>query len=189
MAEDFVQGIVNGVRRYNIADEIADGVTTITRQISNNGNTITLKWVVDGNGVITFGNRSNLATILGTIDDEAHHILTWTKSGRHPVVQAAAKDGFHLNTFENGIGLSKYRKSLGEGIHGNHPAYDDYVVHKLSEFKRDYPNFTPELANEHIQKNIIPHMKDLIEDASNSAHNLNEYFKQVVNPSIPKMLK
>lgn len=186
--DEFVEGIVNGVRRYNVAGEIADGVTSITRQISNNGNTITLKWVVDANGKISFGNRSNLAIILGTIDDQAHHILTWTKSGNHSVVKIAAKDGFHLNTFENGVGLSKYRKSLGEGMHGNHPAYDDYVVHRLTQYKQLYPNPTPKQANEFIQNTLIPEMRQLIDQADQSIYNLNEYFKQVINPNIGTLL-
>jgi hypothetical protein len=130
--DNVAEGIINGVRRYNIYKEIANGATIITRQLSNNGNKITLKWIVGPNGKISFGSRSNLATILGTVGEEAYHILTWTKTGNHSVVQQAAKDGFHLNIFENGIGLSKYRKSLGEGMHGNHPAYDDYVTHRLS---------------------------------------------------------
>lgn len=78
---------------------------------------------------------------------------------------------------------------MNEGLHGNHPAYDDYVVHRLSEFKKDYPSFTPETANEYIQKSLIPEMQGLIEQASKSNLNLNEYFKQVVNPKITKMLK
>ena len=188
-AEEFIEGVVNGVRRYNVGGEFANGLTSVTRQITLEGRTITLKWSKTADGLIDFGNRSDLAKLLGTIDDEAHHILTWTKSGEHSVVQAAAKDGFHLNEFENGIGLSKYKKSLNEGMHGNHPAYDDYVVHRLSEYRQNVPNFTPESANEFIQKVLIPDMRDLIENASKSDLNLNEYFKQFVNPSIPKLLK
>lgn len=125
---------------------------------------------------------------MGTIDDEAHHILTWTKSGNHSVVQIAAKDGFHLNTFENGVGLLKYRKSLSEGMHGNHPAYDDYVVHRLTQYKQLYPNPTPKQANEFIQNTLIPEMRQLIDQADQSIYNLNEYFKQVINPNIGTLL-
>jgi hypothetical protein len=84
--------------------------------------------------------------------------------------------------------LSKYRKALNEGLHGNHPEYDNYVVHKLYEYKRDFPNYNSELANQYIQTSLIPHMRELIEDASNSTLNLNEYFKQVVNPSVGTLL-
>ncbi len=189
-AEDFVEGVVNGIRRYNVGGDITNGVAkTITRQITINGRTINLKWNVNSNGIIDFGNRDDLAKLLGTVDDEAHHILTWIKSGEHSVVQAAARDGFHLNTFENGIGLSKYKKSLNEGLHGNHPAYDDYVVHRLSEYRQKMPNYTPESANEFIQKVLVPDMRDLIDAASKSNLNLNEYFKQIVNPSVGTLLK
>lgn len=143
---------------------------------------------VDEVGNLNIINKLDDGKVLETIYDEAHHILTWAKSSNHSVVQAAAKVGFHMNTFENGIGLSRYRKSFGQGMHGNHPAYDDYVVHKLSEFKRDNPSFTSQSANQFIQKSLIPHMRELIEDASNSTFNLNEYFKQVVNPSIGTLL-
>jgi len=185
----FTEGLVNGVRRYNIGLEFANGKTIVIREISLNGKTISLKWTKKADGIIDFGNRSDLAKLLGTTDDEAHHILTWTKSGMHRIVQAAAEDGFHLNTFENGIGLSKYVKTLNEGLHGNHPSYDDYVVHRLTQYSNSFPKYTPESANEFIQKILIPDMKDLIEAASKSNLNLNEYFKQVINPSVGPLLK
>ncbi len=185
---EIAEGLINGVRRYNISREILSGKKLITRKLTNGDKSITLKWIIDSNGIISFGNRSDLAMIIGTVDDEAHHILTWTKSSMHSVVQEAAKDGFHLNIFENGIGLSKYRKSLREGMHGNHPAYDKYIVHRLTQFKQLYNPISPEQANEFIQLTLIPEMSGLIDKASQSDYNLNEYFKYVVNPSIGNLL-
>ena len=37
---------------------------------------------------------------------------------------------------ENGIGLEKYTKLVGEGLHGNHPAYDAFIEFRLSNFTK-----------------------------------------------------
>lgn len=184
---NITEDLVNGLRRYKIADEFANGVTTVTREIVYNGNKIELKWNLVNNR-IDFGDRKKLRTLLGTTEDEAHHILTWTKSGENEVVQAAAKDGFHLNMFENGIGLEKYKKDFDTGLHGNHPKYDDYVAHRLFEYKNDFPNYTPKMANKFIQEELIPDLHDLIELAGSTDLNLNEYFKQIVNPTAGSLL-
>ena len=52
---------------------------------------------------------------------------------------------------QNGIGLEKYTKLIGNGIHGNHPAYDKLILD--------------------LKKRII--------EAKNSGMNLNEYFKNI----------
>lgn len=52
---------------------------------------------------------------------------------------------------QNGIGLEKYTKLIGKGMHGNHPAYDK-------------------------QEELIPDLKEKIIKAKNSGMNLNEYF-------------
>ena len=137
------------------------------------------------NGVIDFGNRSQLAQLLGTTANiEAHHIIPWIAGGTHDVVQAAARNGFHLNMLENGIGLEKFTTLIGTGLHGNHPAYDRYVIKRLDDFASQVTNFTPEQANNFILNQLIPDLKGLITTARNSGLNLNEYFKQVVNPAI-----
>ena len=188
LLDDTDEIIESGIRRYNIADEFANGATTVTREIVHNGNTIELKWILDDNGQISFGDRKKLRTLLGTTEDEAHHILTWTKSGDHIIVQAAAKDGFHLNMLENGVGLEKYSADFDTGLHGNHPQYDNYVVHRLFEFKQAFPDYTPKSANKFIQETLIPELNELIEEAGGSSLNLNEYFKQIINPPLGTLL-
>jgi len=147
-------------------------------------NSATLTYTVI-NGLIDFGNRSQLAQLLGTTANiEAHHIIPWIAGGTHDVVQAAARNGFHLNMIENGIGLEKFTTLVGTGLHGNHPAYDRYVLKRLDDFSEQGSNFTPEQANNFISNQLIPDLKGFIVTASDSGLNLNEYFKQVVNPSI-----
>ena len=54
----------------------------------------------------------------------------------------------------NGIGLEKYTKIIGKGIHGNHPAYDKYVKTQLDRFNKI--GLTPEQANKFLQEELIP---------------------------------
>lgn len=179
-----VDELVEGVRRYSIGEEFANGATKVERSITHNGVTITLVWTKNGTN-IDFGKRTQLRTILGTAgEDEAHHIVVWTRGGADPVVQKAALDGFHLNMFENGVDLSKFKKSLGEGLHGNHPKYDDYLIHRLGEFAESKGfNYSAREANEFLQKELIPELSRHIDNAAKTDLNLNEYFKQVVNPA------
>lgn len=133
------------------------------------------------NNVVDFGDRGQLATILKTSSNiEAHHIIPWKKC-TNAVVQAAARVGFHPNMVQNGIGLQKYSRLIGSGLHGNHPAYDNFVLHRLNTFQRN--GFSPESANTFLVNNLIPELKNLIIKAKNSNMNLNEYFKKVANPA------
>ena len=62
---------------------------------------------------------------------EVHQIIPCETGGQHNLVSLVALDGFHLNMLQNGIGLEKYTKLIGEGLHGNHPAYDKYVKNAI----------------------------------------------------------
>ena len=53
----------------------------------------------------------------------------------------------------NGIGLEKYTKIIGKGMHGNHPAYDKYVKTQLDRFNKI--GLTPEQANKFLQEELI----------------------------------
>lgn len=64
----------------------------------------------------------------------------------------------------------------------NHPAYDKYVQKRLDDFVNN--NFDSSRAKDFLEKNLIPKLDELIELAKNSNLNLNEYFKQVVNPPL-----
>ena len=61
---------------------------------------------------------------------------------------------------QNGIGLEKYTKLIGNGIHGNHPAYDKYVKTQLDRFNKI--GLTPEQANKFLQEELIPDLKEKI---------------------------
>ncbi|PBI83953.1 Fibronectin type III domain protein [Flavobacterium sp. ACN2] len=176
-----VKDVINTLKHFNIAEEFAKGNKIVTNTIEWGTKSFKLKWERVGNK-ITFGDRSDLAKILGTTDNiEAHHIMPWKVCEGHEIVQLAALDGFHPNMVENGIGLEKYSKLVGEGMHGNHPAYDAYIKDRLTKYASMNPNLTPNEANVFLQKELIPELKTYISNAKNSELNLNEYFKQVVN--------
>ncbi|TDU43197.1 HNH/ENDO VII superfamily nuclease [Gelidibacter sediminis] len=150
--------------------------------IAKSGNkTINLSFKVV-NGLVEFGSRSKLADIINTTTlEEAHHILPWNKLNNE-VIQEAAYAGFHMNSKVNGKALKKYTSLTGEGLHGNHPAYDKYVQKRLDDFANN--NFDSNGAKDFLEKSLIPKLDELIELAKSSNLNLNEYFKQVINPPL-----
>lgn len=124
MAEDLVgkiksvKTVINSLKHFDIAGEFAKGNNIIVNTIEWGTKNFKLKWEKVGNK-ITFGERSDLAKILGTTDNiEAHHIMPWKVCEGNEIIQLAALDGFHPNLVENGIGLEKYTKLIGEGMHG-----------------------------------------------------------------------
>ena len=172
-------------RERGVADEFAKGKNTVEFTIEWGGKNYKLKWTKNSNGLIDFGDRNDLARILGTTDNvEAHHIVSWAIGRDNPVIQKAALDGFHLNMVENGIGLEKYTKLIGDGLHGNHPAYDAYIRFRLNNFATSNPTYDAVSANKFLQESLIPEIKIKISEAKNSPLNLNEYFKQIVNKDI-----
>ena len=96
-----IKTVINSLKRFNIAEEFAKGKNLVENTIEWGGKNFKLKWE---KGVkITFGDRSDLARILGTTDNiEAHHIVPWKVCENNDVVQLAALDGFHPNLVENG---------------------------------------------------------------------------------------
>ncbi|MGG8498139.1 AHH domain-containing protein, partial [Tenacibaculum sp. TC6] len=132
------------------------------------------------NGVVEFGSRSDLVKMIGTkVGEEAHHIIPWAQKTLD-VVQEAARAGFHMNAKINGIALQKYSKLIGEGLHGNHPAYNTFVERAIQNFTKSKPNFNPEQAKEFLEKELIPDLLGYIERAKNSGLNLNEFFKTLL---------
>ena len=172
-----VRKLINSLKRFDVAEEFSKGKTKVEEIIRWGKNEIKLTWKRVGNK-IDFGDRRDLARILGTTDNiEAHHIIPWQICQDNEIIRIAALDGFHPNMLQNGIGLEKYTKLIGKGIHGNHPAYDKYVRSKLEDFMLENPNITPEQANKFLQEELIPDLKEKIIKAKNSGMNLNEYFK------------
>ena len=132
------------------------------------------------NGFVDFGNRGKLANIINTtIGEEAHHMIPWNKLG-DDVVQEAAYAGFHMNAEINGKALQKYSALIGEGLHGNHPAYDKFVQKRMNDFMDDTIN--PENTRKFLEEVLIPELNSLIDDAIDSGMNLNTYFRDVINP-------
>jgi hypothetical protein len=101
---------------------------------------VKLTWKVV-NGVIDFGNRSDLRKVLGLLPgnpNQAHHLIPWAKQ-THPAIQKAAKSGsaFHMNEALNGIPLST-------AVHnGSHTHYDNLVQGYLNAIPA---NATPQQA-------------------------------------------
>lgn len=90
-----------------------------------------LRWIVDHEGFITFGDQSQLRLVIGLTDTNmrAHHIIPWQKNiQEHPVVQKAArsKDSFHLNEALNGVPVDKSRNV-------SHKDYNDLIKLKLDQ--------------------------------------------------------
>ncbi len=111
----------------------AIGAKAAFMAIAAGGKVINLSWTVVG-AVITFGQRSQLRTVLNITDNlkEAHHIIPW-EVGTHPLVQKAAQNKWHMNHANNGASLNKFRFDLlPDGVHANHPKYNSQVSNLLT---------------------------------------------------------
>ncbi len=88
------------------------------------------------NGIVDFGDRGKLRTILGitSSNHEAHHIIPWEHVG-HDLTQLAGKGNFHMNHPLNGMELEKFRVNTPPGTppgtHANHPHYNTEVEAKM----------------------------------------------------------
>jgi hypothetical protein len=187
-AIEFVEGLVGGVRKYNIAGELANGVKQVSRKVSLGSKSMILKWKLV-NGSIDFTSdaaksnlRSQIKNFLGTKSGiDAHHVLPLGRCD-HPIVQAAARNGYHPNLPESILGLEHYDEALQVGLHQNHPAYDNFIEFRLNKFM-EKGNLSPDACNDFIQKQLIPELKAEIFNAKNStSKNLNTYFKEIINP-------
>ncbi|MCC9073523.1 fibronectin type III domain-containing protein [Flavobacterium sp. F-65] len=187
-AIEFAEGLVGGVRKYNIAGELANGVKQVSRKVSLGSKSMILKWKVV-NGSIDFTSdaaksnlRSQIKNFLGTKSGiDAHHVLPLGRC-EHPIVQAAARNGYHPNLPESILGLEHYDEALQVGLHQNHPAYDNFIEFRLNKFM-EKGNLSPDACNDFIQKQLIPELKAEIFNAKNStSKNLNTYFKEIINP-------
>jgi len=72
---------------------------------------------------------------------QAHHIVPkalkkwWSKYSSPQVrklIALAEEGGFKFDSSDNLMGLEKYVKATGYGVHGNHPAYNKYVYGKVT---------------------------------------------------------
>jgi hypothetical protein len=166
-AVPFVGWASTGAKWMGKAIKFADGTSDF------------LKWTKNAKGLIEFGERSQLRKVMGLVDNamEAHHVIPWALR-ENSVVQRAAEAGFHMNDVLNGIGLKKYSKELLDGLHGNHPAYTDYVTSQLTLFAKDMGSkLTPEAAKNYLEKTLIPDLTKKIQEAEKAGENINDYFK------------
>jgi A nuclease family of the HNH/ENDO VII superfamily with conserved AHH len=70
---------------------------------------------------------------------EDHHLIP-REMEDHPLVVAARKctDKFYFNGKDNLLALEKYVVQTGQGRHGNHPKYNDWVRELLNKELQDY---------------------------------------------------
>ena len=116
---------------------------------ASSGRKITLKFIKK-NGVITFGSRSQLNTVLNTPSgSQAHHIAPWSLNG-HTLIQKAAETGkYHPNHSFNGINLSK---TVHSGYDAAHRTYNKKIEKALDEILINKGgNVKPEEALEELQ--------------------------------------
>lgn len=98
--------------------------------------------------------------------DEAHHALPISVIGKSKVYQDAIDAGFEVNTIVNGINLKKYSKSLGltDGVHANHPFYDDAVNRILKSFSDEFmylPDYTKSMSKGFVEELSTRMLKEL----------------------------
>lgn len=150
----------------------ATGARTAMKVIKTAKGAKTVLYATKGaDGLISFGNRSQLGKILGSSTAEhAHHIIPW-ELGSNKVVQQAAEAGFHMNDAINGVLMKASKHLTGRG----HDAYNAYVQKQLTEFAKG-KKLTPEACKEYLEKTLIPELENHIKKAGD---NLNEYFQKL----------
>ena len=144
------------------------------------GGKTALKWIRIGSK-IDFGDRAQLAKVIGTLaGEEAHHIIPWALRN-DDFIQSAAEVGFHLNDKVNGKSLKKYVKALQEGDHGNHPAYNKLVRDKIDDYINKGGDNTAEGAKKFLENDLIPFLNNILKKAENFKGSLNDYTKTLSN--------
>lgn len=115
----------------------------------NNGFEYALRYKRLANGTIEFrirGKNVSFRDIVGVTDplDEAHHIIPQGKSG-HSFVQRAANaknDHWHLHMPDNGMAAKKFNFDYPDGVHANHPNYNNQVSNIMDQFEQRLVNAT-----------------------------------------------
>lgn len=130
-----------------------------------NGAKTSLKFIRRIDGVVTFGNRSQLRKVLGLAKGDprqAHHIIPWELYNR-PAIQKAAlsSNAFHLNEALNGIPLSTAVHS------GSHANYTNLVKQRLDAIPS---NYTPNQVYDEVM-DIISDIRSAISTHPNTPIN------------------
>jgi hypothetical protein len=129
-----------------------------------------LRWFLDKDQIIKFGDSNQLRGILGLTDPtkQAHHIIPWANLVQNnPVVQKAAKSGeaFHLNEALNGVPVDTWRNQP------NHEIYNNRIKALLDNFNISYPNASPDDAYNFLNSLITRIRTEII---NNPEKHLNE---------------
>ena len=106
---------------------------------------------------------SKLRKALGLTSGEAHHIIPVELLKENNVVQDAVAAGFDFNGVVNGVQATKH--------HGPHNEYTKMVRRALDDFKKTYPDYTPEQAKVFLE-NLAGDLK------KNIQNNKNEFIRQ-----------
>tara|TARA_R110001606_G_scaffold84439_1_gene192097 strand:+ start:1798 stop:3954 length:2157 start_codon:yes stop_codon:yes gene_type:complete len=123
----------------------------------NGGSTKLVYSVIDG--VVTFGNRTQLAHVIGTLGTghHAHHIIPWDSASLDLVQKAAkAEKHFHLNEILNGV-----PRLPGAHLTG-HSIYNERVLNIIRSIHNSNPNMSYDDAYREIA-NFAEYLKDLIQ--------------------------
>lgn len=128
------------------------------------------------NGILEFGNRSQLRKVLGITDSavQAHHVIPWEFNSL-PIVQKAAKTltAWHPNNILNGIPLPTTNHLTG------HQAYSANIENILNNLHNTNPSMTPTQAYNHIVA-LSSQIKTLI--ANNPNLNLGQISNLIIYP-------
>ena len=136
------------------------------------------------NGIITFGNRSQLRKVLDITDSniEAHHLIPWKHSDNELVQRAAGSNStpFHMNHPDNGLPVEKFRTNTNpNGQHANHPKYNDYVEDRMEREWQDLidayggeANISPEVARGKLEEIIDELRTDILNNPNKKINEL-----------------
>jgi hypothetical protein len=119
-----------GAKYVNLGVKIAGTETVHLLKITN-----------AGGGLLTFGAKSDLRTVMNITDaaNDAHHVIPWSLQNK-PIVQSAANATdvpYHMNHLKNGKEVKRFRFDQPDGIHANHPQYNAKVEAKMDQLWQD----------------------------------------------------
>ena len=171
------------VIRPSLITQVGVANRTITYLCSGNSS-VTVRWTTDAANNMTFSSTQPLNVIIGcnSATDQAHDIIPLKATDEandginlHPVLKAAALNGFNPQDSYNGV-------CAPIGIHANHPAYNTWVIDQLNFYAAgrtvDFTNIgSCNDANIWVQCKFIPYLRTKINAAIAANTKINDYFK------------
>jgi A nuclease family of the HNH/ENDO VII superfamily with conserved AHH len=128
------------------------------------------------------GNAIGAAVGPGGVTKQAHHIIPWVLR-THKFIQKAARDGFHMNDYPNGVRLNTYSgfcsptgltTTLGGAMteysfhNGSHQKYTDYVTSILDKYEASANYTTPSKAYDALFNGILPFLMEKLIASQNA---------------------